>query len=345
MTIAFINLGSSGNPDFNISTDLTGYSGTSWTPPTYGVIGLFVCNRVSGNDTPIPVGNNIVWYRIASSMRVEDTLTFFVGDPTNSTTGFFGVNFTGSAQAHCEASLFHISGSYTGHGVTGTIAQFQANDSGSGLSLSIGLTNSTGTTGNSRPIAGFEHRANEGTSARANWVEVDDMSGASPNRGFETQWKQSAFEGTASASWASSSVCIGLALEVLDAADFPTSQTYEVSVSIGEVDSVSPSSSRILNTVISLAEIQDVLTDVVRQMGVTLNLGEKAAITIDELLVSFVTKGFVAVLDFAQNPVAVLSFANTSSASDSAASASSSDTKANTVSTDDSASSAEASDI
>src|SRR3972149_2242246 len=72
MTIAFANLGASANPDIASTANATSYDNTSWTPPTSGLIVVFVSNR--GNTDPENVARPafsmpLEWASLAGSLR------------------------------------------------------------------------------------------------------------------------------------------------------------------------------------------------------------------------------------------------------------------------------------
>lgn len=347
MTIGFTNIGANATPDFSTGVDRTLYTGTaSWTPYTYGVMALFVASRDAG--IPVPGGNNITWHRVANVVRDGEDCTMFVGDLTNAQPGFAQVSFTGSASAYCMTSYIHISGSYTGHGVTGSIVQIKTGDAGSGLSLTLNLDNAE-VSANSRPIAGFLHRANENSAPRANWLEADDFAGASTNRNLQTQYRQSAMEGSASASWSSSSVNMGIVAEIRDVGDpIAGGNTFDESVTIAKVNAVTDANNMALGAAVALAATKTVsdspamaltgsvtltkvdsvsastqaalaaILNVVKTVGLTpasvalmnaeLSLGRDVAISLIGDFLVVITKGYVSVLSFSASDVSVTSF-------------------------------------
>lgn len=140
-----------------------------------------------------------IWIASSGATPPNDSITL-----TTSAT-----NATGCALAVIEV---------TGADMTGTVANaIVARES----AASPGGTGTTGTltfaaAGNSanRPLVYFEHAANEATTERANWTELDDGSYASPAVGFQVQCRADAFETTSTATWTTSAGWIALGVEI-----------------------------------------------------------------------------------------------------------------------------------
>lgn len=93
-------------------------------------------------------------------------------------------------------------------------------------------------------------------------------------------------------------------------------------IDLSQINGFDPQLQFIVGAIITLAKVNAIDLSVIRTMEVTLGLGKVVTVTIDGSLVTVVSKGFVAVLDFAANPITVMSFrANDSSSSDTASSA------------------------
>jgi hypothetical protein len=213
VAITFQNLGASANPDFNSNTDLSSYANSSWTPPTSGLILLLVASRATSGTTNIPTvsGNNITWTQIATVIAAY-RLTLFAADASGSSAGVTTISFAGQTQFFCFASFFHATGVDLSGGVAAAFVQSPVNNGSNVDNLSVTL-NAAGNSDN-RPISGFFHAANEATTHRANWTEADDLANTFPNTALETQWRDDAFETTASASWASFVSALGIAAEL-----------------------------------------------------------------------------------------------------------------------------------
>lgn len=226
MAITFTNLGATANPDINSSTDATSYATASWTPPTSGLIIVYVVGaRTAGPTTPTMSGNGLTWVQIGStlSMQVgERALSLFGANASGSSTGATTIDFGGVTQLGCLASFFHAGGVDLSGGVAAAFVQTVTNTANSGTTGSITLAPADGA--DNRPIVGFYHSTSEASTPRTNWSELDDIQGTSPSRALETQYREDAFETTASATWATSSFRGGIAAE-LKAASVPTAPT------------------------------------------------------------------------------------------------------------------------
>jgi hypothetical protein len=221
--IAFVNLGTSANPDISDGADLTVYTNSSWTPPTTGLIFCYVVGDPTNSGGPvtpkqeIPVmsGNNITWHHIYTQLTASTTgisLTLFAAFASGATTGVTTIDFRGRLQARCHASFFQVTGAYdTGH-ITDVFVQVVGGTGAAVTSGSLTLPSVAGAA--DRPIAGFAHDATEVTAPRTNWTEIDDLSASNA---LETQYRGDAFETTASASWATSSDWAGIAAEIREA--------------------------------------------------------------------------------------------------------------------------------
>ncbi len=215
MTIAFANLGASANPDINDSTDLASYANTSWTPPTSGLIIAFVVGRrVGGLDTPTMSGNGLTWTQIGVTLNCANGntgLSLFGANASGSSVGATTIDFGGNTQTHCSVSFFHATGVDLSGGVVAAFVQ-QPTATGTGTTGTVPLV-AAGSSDN-RPVVAFTHGINEATTPRTNWTEVDDLAGTSTTRDLETQWRDDAFETTASATWATSDAWGGMAAEL-----------------------------------------------------------------------------------------------------------------------------------
>jgi hypothetical protein len=119
-----------------------------------------------------------------------------------------------------------MDGGVTAIGCAWHIIQVQGQDtSGTIVQSNLGATAQTGTSSTvtqsaasaaaNRFFSYHIHRAQEVTTPRTNWTELDDRNGTAPNMGFEVQWRDDGTnETTATASWTSSVRWQCLALEV-----------------------------------------------------------------------------------------------------------------------------------
>src|SRR3972149_3527080 len=200
LAVGFTNLGTSANPDINSNTDATSYTNSSWTPPTTGMIVVWVTSTAN-TVNPTMNGNGITWVRISTFRVSTQQISLFAADATGATIGATTVDFGAETQTRCAASFSQITGADEDNGVAQTFIQTPT-ASGSGTSGSITLA--AAADGGNRPISGWFHNANEGSTPRTNWTEVDDLTSTAPVWDTESQFRSDAFETTASASWTSS---------------------------------------------------------------------------------------------------------------------------------------------
>jgi hypothetical protein len=215
MTVpTFANLGTSAAPDINSDTDASSYANASWTPPTSGLIVVFVYHRATTATTPTISGNSLTWTQIASHRDAGGNwrITLFGANASGSSTGATTVDFGGQTQLFCRASFFQVTDADLTGGVAAAFVQTVTGEGSAATSLS--LTLSAAGHADNRPISGFAHSQNQGKTPRTNWTELDDVTGSFPNASVETQYRSDAFETTASATWTTSATAVGIAAEI-----------------------------------------------------------------------------------------------------------------------------------
>jgi hypothetical protein len=212
--VAFTNLGASANPDISNNVDAASYANTSWTPPTSGLIVVFVYSRnAAGPNTPTMSGNSLTWTAITNVLwNVIHRLTLFGANASGSTTGATTVDFAAQTQLGCDASFFQATNVDLTGGVSAAFVQSPTNSGAAATSGSVTLS-AAGSSDN-RPIACFVHPIQEATTERTNWTEMDDLSGTGPVRGVASQVRSDVFETTASATWTTSAVWGAIAAEI-----------------------------------------------------------------------------------------------------------------------------------
>jgi len=202
MTIAFANLGASANPDIASTANATSYDNTSWTPPTSGLIVVFVSNR--GNTDPENVaptisGNGLTWTQIKTAVRgTSYRITLFGANASGSSAGVTTISFGSNTQQFCMASFFHATGVDLAGGVA---AAFVQSPTSTGFGSASSVTLASAGHADNRPVFGCSQSTNIAQSPRTNWTEADDRTVTSPTDGLETQWRSDAFETTASSTW------------------------------------------------------------------------------------------------------------------------------------------------
>lgn len=241
MPPSIVNLGSSANPDINLTTNINNYSGSSWTPPTTGLLVVDVHSaQTSGNPPiPIPQGNNLTFYQIQSVLFGSSggqRLTRFGANLTGSITGITGFTFTGSSQLCCRASFYYVSGTTVDltNGVTGSFVQSPTNSATTGVTGSVALS-AAGNSAN-RVIFAVSHLANELHAPKSGWTELDDFGGTAPATDISTQFRDDAFDTDAYATWSTSAAWGAIASEIKAVVG---ATTYNLSVSVSRLESVS----------------------------------------------------------------------------------------------------------
>lgn len=211
MAITFTNLGASADPDINSSLDASSYATASWTPPTSGLIIVFVRNRAATPGTPTISGNGLTWTQIAVVTNGVSKLTLFGANASGSSAGATTIDFGGATQIACQASFFLAEGV----DLTTVVGAFVQAPTASGVNVAtLSITLAAAGAADNRPIAGFFHAALETTTPRAGWTEADDFNVGAGGGNLATQHRADAFETTASATWASSVNAEGIAAEL-----------------------------------------------------------------------------------------------------------------------------------
>jgi hypothetical protein len=214
MAIVFTNLGLSANPDINNSADLSSYASTSWTPPTSGLLIVFVHNRGSAVPAAQPIlsGNGLTFVQIASVIRTNDQITLFGANLSGSVAGITTVDFGGVVQLNCTVSFLYATGVDLSGGVAAAFVQSPT--AGTGVTTSGSVTLAAASNPQNRAVAMFWHEGNEASTERTNWTKADDMHGSGTVRSLMTEYRSDVFETTASASWTTSSAWRGIAAEI-----------------------------------------------------------------------------------------------------------------------------------
>lgn len=218
MALSFTNLGSSATPDLDSNTDAASYVTSSWTPPTSGIILVWIVSgEGSGNARVNSVtGNSLTWKKVGEVGYGGDVpgrrITLFAAWATGATTGATTIDFGGVTQLFCTAMFMQVTGSFT---VSDVLDAFPQGSSGfgNGVSGTFDMSNPSASSA-SRCAACFSHNVNEAVTARTNWTAADGFNGSGPVRGSQSQFRSDAYEATASASWTTSGLWGGLSVEI-----------------------------------------------------------------------------------------------------------------------------------
>jgi hypothetical protein len=212
--MAFSNLGVSANPDISSASTLSSFPNTSWSPPTSGLIIVFVRSfRTGGGDPNVPTisGNGLTWVQIATALNATSNhrLTLFAANASGATTGVTTIDFAGQNQDGCRASFFLDDGADLSGGVAAAFVQAVA---GSATGTSASITLAAAGNSSNRCISGWAVAGAVSFTPRASWSEMDELGGTGH---LETQYRSDVFENTASATWGGSSQdWVGIAAEV-----------------------------------------------------------------------------------------------------------------------------------
>lgn len=221
MAISVSNLST---PAINTNTDATSYLSASWTPPTSGLILVWV---LSGKSNPPPStsptlsGNGLTWSLIdlqSQSCGFAARLVIYGANASGSSTGQTTIDVGSETQVGMQAVFLHctgvdLSGGVGTPGSGGVIVAYGEGSAPLGAT-SQSVTMPSASHADNRQVAGFFHEGNEVTTPRTNWSELSDFSGGSPNRDLEVQWRSDTTETTASASWTTATGCIGNCVEL-----------------------------------------------------------------------------------------------------------------------------------
>jgi hypothetical protein len=204
MSLTIANTGTSANPDINSSTDATSYANTSWTPSGDMAV-AYVYSKVGSGTANIPTisGNSLTWNAVTSASIAVGfhRLTLIAAQVTSPSAGVTTISFDGQTQVACCVSFFSVTECDL---TSGTSSAFVQVDTNSGTGTTAQTDFAAAASSNNRPIAGYFHWTPEATAPRANWTELDDLSGTATDRGVQTQYRSDAFETTGTATWATS---------------------------------------------------------------------------------------------------------------------------------------------
>ena len=233
MAISFTNLGQSSAPDFTSTTNATSYASASWTPPSSGLLLVAVYNRVSSGTAAVPSvsGNGVTWTQVATvlSSNSRHRLSLFAAGATGSSAGATTFSFGTQSQTACSAAFCYASGVDLSGGVAAAFVQAPTASGGNATSVSVALA--AAAAAENRPFAAFAHSTSEDTTPRTGWTELDDL--LTGFKSLETQARVDAFETTASASWATASQALGIAVELKAAAVAPVHEGEATLVGVG----------------------------------------------------------------------------------------------------------------
>ena len=215
MTLTVANLGASANPDINDSTDLTAYANTAWTP-SGDIVFVFVYNRVAAGTAngPTVTGNSLSWSLISTVASGLHRISLVAAPAAGGTNGATTIDFSAQTQTVCTALFAKATDVELAGGISSAFVQFPTGSGGSGTASSVVLA-SASAAGNMM-VSGVGHQANEATTPSGTWTELDDLAGAAPIHGVESQVRNGGATSNHSATWATSSAWVGVAAEIAE---------------------------------------------------------------------------------------------------------------------------------
>lgn len=207
------------------STDANSYATGSHTPAASRVLVAVVQNdKATTPDLPTVSGNGLTWSLLTdgtnsativkasgTQFRLSVLAALTGGSPS---AGAVTADFGGVTQLGCIISVFELE---IEGGVPASLAALvrQVKTGEDGVSGTLGsLTLDVAMLSTSRGISAFVHNINESVSPRANWTEIHDLTHGAPVRGLDSQYRLTAAEDTASASWASTANWLGVFIEL-----------------------------------------------------------------------------------------------------------------------------------
>jgi hypothetical protein len=206
------------------AANATSYTTASVSPAADSLLLIFVTDTITAAIAPkaVPTGLSLTWEELgtrtttADDRRVSAYIAQCGGTPGSGTITLTENDQGGGTTAtSCTWSVIQI----TGHHVVSPVRQVafpQSLSTAATTSASFVLP-ATAADSNSRAFAWFQISANTTLTPRASWSELSDNTGASPGVASQAQWRSDAFEGTFSATYASSADAIAVGLEIATA--------------------------------------------------------------------------------------------------------------------------------
>lgn len=203
------------------TTAATSYATTgTYTPAANSLLVAFVvtCLGATPLDPSTFTGHGVTWTQLTLSARTLSTthavsvwVALAGASPSSAaaTAGYGAVSQTGGAVIEFEVTGADVSGT-----AAAAIVQNPTATAATGTTGTVTLSAAGGT--DNRPLSFWLHLANEATTPRANWTETAGADGnfSLPSTGAEGQFRNDAFETTATATWTTSINWRGVAVEV-----------------------------------------------------------------------------------------------------------------------------------
>ena len=207
MAITITNLTTGGD-----TTDGTSFTTASITPAANSLILVAITSTSAVDTTPnTPTGNSLTYVSVVQKIQGLTRLSFFRSIGASPSAGAITFGFS-DTQTDVRWSVLQCTGVST-FGLNGidAVVQSAANSAATGTSLTVTLgTFEAGATANAT-VGAFAHIISEGTTPGGGFTELGDSSGGL--LALETEWLNCQ-DTTVDASWSTTSVNIGIAVEV-----------------------------------------------------------------------------------------------------------------------------------
>lgn len=176
--------------------------------------------NTTANTPTLSGGGGLTWVQVGSSILVQDgsqsyrVTVFRAMKSSGLTSGVITADYAGQSQTKIQIHVAEFDGVDTsGTDGSGAIVQSNTGSSGTGVTtLSVTLS-AFGDSTNNAAYGVFVHGANEATTPEGGYTELSDLNASAGTIGGEVEWKVGQDTGV-SASWSTSSITAGFALEI-----------------------------------------------------------------------------------------------------------------------------------
>lgn len=223
----------------------------TYTPAANSLLVAFINASLASSPTdPTAVnGHGVAFSKLTLAANLLGTthiLSAWVADAGASPSNAAVIGTWGSNRTGAGITEFEVTG-WGGTDAANGIVQNPVGGTAAGTGGSVTLASAQ--KASNRPMSFFVHLANEATTPRASWTETAGADGNynSPATGHECQFRDDAFETTASATWVGNVAWRGVALEIR--AQDTTDQTITAKANItGTTDQTITARARITKT-------------------------------------------------------------------------------------------------
>lgn len=198
------------------ATDATSFTTTASITPSANALVLCYIDSTEGvapSTTPTVSGNGLTWVLVNNRIQGGGHDFVFRAMGASPSSGQVTVDFGATTKTSCTVIVDQFTGVDTsGTNGSGAVVQSAVNSAATGTSLTVTLA-AFGDSTNNVAYGGHAHAANEAVNVGTGFTELGEATGASPNRGTQTEWKIGE-DTSVDASWTSSAANLGIALEI-----------------------------------------------------------------------------------------------------------------------------------